>query len=84
VRCELAENTYPAGVKVSDAEIEAINLTHHDFYGEWNYSIPRTYPGRAIVCGRRLTDYSPPKMECDRMRRSPERVAISRCAPGRR
>src|SRR5271166_6533081 len=27
VRCELDPNAYPAGVKVSDEEIEAVNLT---------------------------------------------------------
>jgi hypothetical protein len=39
VRCELDRNTYPAGVKVSDAEIEAVNLTRHEFHGEWNYTV---------------------------------------------
>ena len=39
VRCELDQNTYPAGIKVSDAEIEAVNLARHDFHGEWNYTI---------------------------------------------
>lgn len=39
VRCELDHNTYPKGVKVSDAEIEAINITRHDFHGEWNYTV---------------------------------------------
>jgi hypothetical protein len=28
---------------VSDAEITTINLTRHDFHGEWNYTIsPKT------------------------------------------
>lgn len=39
VRCELDQNTYPAGIKVSDAEINAVNLDRHDFHGEWNYTI---------------------------------------------
>ena len=39
VRCQLDENTYPAGIKVSDAEMDAVNLTRHDFHGEWNYTI---------------------------------------------
>src|SRR5438876_3796782 len=39
VRCQLDENTYPAGVKVSDAEMEAVNITRHDFHGEWNYTV---------------------------------------------
>jgi hypothetical protein len=45
VRCELDQNTYPAGIKVSDAEIEAVNLARHDFHGEWNYTIsPNALP----------------------------------------
>src|ERR1700680_3566402 len=39
VRCELDQNTYPAGVKVSDAEMDTVNLTRHDFHGEWNYTV---------------------------------------------
>jgi hypothetical protein len=39
VRCRLDENTYPAGIKVSDGEMAAVNLTRHDFHGEWNYTI---------------------------------------------
>jgi hypothetical protein len=39
VRCQLDPNTYPAGIKVSDAELEAVDLTRHDFHGEWNYTI---------------------------------------------
>ena len=42
VRCELDQNTYPAGIKVSDAELEAVNLTRHEFHGEWNYTINQT------------------------------------------
>jgi hypothetical protein len=39
VRCQLDQNTYPAGIKVSDDEIRAININRHDFHGEWNYTI---------------------------------------------
>ena len=39
VRCELDPSIYPAGVKVSDAEMESINLERHDFHCEWNYTI---------------------------------------------
>jgi hypothetical protein len=39
VRCELDQNAYPAGIKVSDAEMLAVNLTRHDFHGEWNYTV---------------------------------------------
>jgi Rhodopirellula transposase DDE domain len=39
VRCQLDQNAYPVGIKVSDAEFDAVNLTRHDFHGEWNYTI---------------------------------------------
>src|SRR5437762_3249919 len=39
VRCELDQNSYPAGLKVSDADIEAVKITRHDFHGDWNYTI---------------------------------------------
>jgi hypothetical protein len=42
VRCELDKNIYPAGVKVSNAELEAVNLTRHEFHGAWNYTINQT------------------------------------------
>jgi hypothetical protein len=44
VRCELDPNAYPAGIKVSDDEIEAVNLTRHDFHGEWNYTVSPNQP----------------------------------------
>ncbi len=39
VRCELDANIYEKGKKVSDAEMEAINIERHEFHGEWNYTI---------------------------------------------
>ena len=39
VKCEIDPATYPAGVKVTDAEMAAINIAPHEFHGEWNYSI---------------------------------------------
>ena len=39
VRCQLDPNTYPAGVKVTDAELHAVNLKPHDFHGDWNYTV---------------------------------------------
>ncbi|WP_420458006.1 ISAzo13 family transposase [Neolewinella sp.] len=35
----LDEREYAKGVKVSDAEMAALNLTRDDFHGEWNYTI---------------------------------------------
>jgi hypothetical protein len=47
VRSELDTNIYPKGVKVTDAEMDAINLQRHDFHGEWNYTIkPQAFPAR--------------------------------------
>jgi hypothetical protein len=34
VRAELDENKYPKGVKVSDAQINALNLSRHSFHGD--------------------------------------------------
>jgi Rhodopirellula transposase DDE domain len=39
VRAELDENKYPKGVKVSDAQLAAVNLFRHSFHGDWNYTI---------------------------------------------
>ena len=39
VRAELDENKYPKGVKISDAELAAVNLQRHKFHGDWNYTI---------------------------------------------
>jgi len=39
VRAELDEKKYPKGVKVSDAQLAAVNLTRHTFHGDWNYTI---------------------------------------------
>lgn len=45
VECALDHRTYEKGVKVSDAEMAALNLTGEDFHPEWNYSIrPRNQP----------------------------------------
>src|ERR1035437_6917106 len=49
VQCGLDENEYLKAIKVSDAEMAAINLACDDFHGEWNYTIspqPRTQDDR--------------------------------------
>ena len=47
VKCGIDPNLYPAGIKVSDAEMAAINIEPHEFHGEWNYSIsPRPQRGK--------------------------------------
>jgi len=42
VRAELDENKYPKAVKVSDAQLAAVNLSRHSFHGDWNYTIAPT------------------------------------------
>ena len=39
VACEIDGNLYPRGIKVGDAEMQAINITRDEFHGEWNYAI---------------------------------------------
>ena len=38
VRCAIDRKTYPAGVKVTDREMDAINILRHSFHGDWNYT----------------------------------------------
>jgi transposase len=42
VQCRLDENEYPKAIKVSDAEMNAININRDGFHGEWNYTISPT------------------------------------------
>jgi hypothetical protein len=42
VRAERDQNKYPKAVKVSDAELAAVNLSCHSFHGDWNYTIAPT------------------------------------------
>jgi hypothetical protein len=46
VRCELDPNIYPTGIKVSDHNLDAVNMLRLDLHGEWNYTISpnRTEP----------------------------------------
>jgi len=39
VRSELDEGKYATGKKVSDTEMETLNLRAEPFHGEWNYSL---------------------------------------------
>jgi transposase len=39
VRSEIDPNTYTAGTKVADAELERVNLRRHGFHRDWNYTI---------------------------------------------
>jgi hypothetical protein len=39
VKAEVDHASYPAGVKVSNAEMHKINIVPNEFRGEWNYTI---------------------------------------------
>ena len=39
VECALDTSTYEKGIKVSDAEMDALNITRDVFHPEWNYTI---------------------------------------------
>lgn len=44
VRAELDERVYPAGLKVTAAQVDAVPKRAHDFHGEWNYTILAAEP----------------------------------------
>jgi transposase len=39
VRAEIDPNPYPCGIVVKDADLASVNITRHEFHGEWNYTI---------------------------------------------
>jgi hypothetical protein len=39
IRAKLDDREYPKGIKISDAELEAVALAPDAFHGEWNYKI---------------------------------------------
>ena len=44
VACRLDENHYEKGIKVTDAEMDALNIQFAAFHGEWNYTIAPRWP----------------------------------------
>jgi len=43
VTCRLDRRKYPKGRKVTDEEMEQVNIERHKFHGDWNYTIrPRS------------------------------------------
>ncbi len=39
VMCAVDKNTYECGIRVSDEEMEGINIQKNEFCGNWNYTI---------------------------------------------
>lgn len=42
VKCELNQNKYNKGIKITDKELESVNLKRDEFHGEWNYTISKS------------------------------------------
>jgi Rhodopirellula transposase DDE domain len=44
VHAELDPGTYPAGIKISKAQLDALPVTAHDWHGDWNYTLHPAAP----------------------------------------
>ncbi len=44
IRAERDTEWYATGVKITDAELDALPLTRHDWHGDWNYTLAATPP----------------------------------------
>jgi hypothetical protein len=44
VYTRLDPDTYEKGVKITDAELAAVNITRDQFHGDWNYTIHPRLP----------------------------------------
>ncbi|MFD5066095.1 ISAzo13 family transposase, partial [Streptomyces sp. NPDC058394] len=47
VRAELDTGAYPTGVKVDNAQVDALTMTRHRFHGDWNYTLHAHHAQRA-------------------------------------
>ncbi len=45
ISAELDTNIYPKGIRISEDELETVNLTKAAFHGEWNYAIAENCSG---------------------------------------
>ncbi|MFB8183692.1 ISAzo13 family transposase, partial [Streptomyces sp. NPDC055966] len=49
VEARLDTDSYDTGVKVTDAQIDALAMSRHRFHGDWNYTLnARSAPGTAV------------------------------------
>ena len=39
IQAQLDENSYEKGIKVTEEEINTLNIEKEEFHGEWNYTI---------------------------------------------
>jgi hypothetical protein len=70
VRAELDPGSYPTGIQVSDAEMDALPLTRHDWHGDWNYTLrpepsarPPAGPGTSARAHPALTGLDPARWD---------------------
>jgi hypothetical protein len=70
VRAELDPGSYPTGETVSDAEMDALPITRHDWHGNWNYTLrpepparPPAGPGTAPWAHPALTGLDPARWD---------------------
>jgi Rhodopirellula transposase DDE domain len=65
VHAELDPGSYPAGKRVTDAEMDALPLARHDWHGDWNYTLlpeppaPPPGPGTSAWAHPALTGLPP-------------------------
>ena len=48
VACERDETEYAKGIKITNAELEALPITRGDFHPQWNYTINPRVEDRAV------------------------------------
>ena len=48
IACDIDVSRYPKGDKVSDAQIDALNIRYDRFHPDWNYTIAPKSPGNPI------------------------------------
>jgi hypothetical protein len=39
IRCQLDENSYETGIRVTDEELANLAIERDEFHGEWNYRL---------------------------------------------
>jgi hypothetical protein len=52
---EIDGNLYPKGIKVTEREMQTINIARAEFHGEWTYTVsPRTFERTRVMVYSRL------------------------------
>ena len=44
VHCVLDTDQYPTGITYTAKDVDTLPITHHEFHGEWNYTVEPTRP----------------------------------------